>query len=181
MAAQKGGLLGEQTAELREVDSAPIMMADNVRLEKGVGSCARCGQRLTDPHSVARHLGPVCYRRCGGGAFDGELQVGEEEWQRREQLLQRGGEHDFGYWDCVYAAPDAPEPMILTHAMRVTVRFRDGAYEAVGVILFGHGVLAERTFYRGPDVRQAWAAAVAAGPESTAIAERCRGRGGRRG
>lgn len=133
--------------------------------------CGRCGRKLTNPHSIARSLGPVCYRKAGGGVFDGDLNASEAEWARREQLLRHGGEHDFGWWDCVYTPPDG-EPMILRRAMLVSVRYRDGMYEAFGDVMFQGCHVDERVFYRGPDIREAWRAAIAAGPESNAAAYR---------
>ncbi|NPV30757.1 MAG: hypothetical protein HPY58_14165, partial [Firmicutes bacterium] len=59
--------------------------------DQGVGTCARCKRKLTNPHSVARSLGPVCYGKSGGGIFDADLQADEKEWARREELLKAGG------------------------------------------------------------------------------------------
>lgn len=171
LAAQKGGLLGEQTAGLREVDSAP-MIADDRGLAKSAGSCARCGRRLTNPHSVARSLGPVCYRKSGGGMFDRDMQASDAEWERRAEDLRRGGEVDFGWWDCVQGMTEYG-PAILQRAMRVSVRFRDGAFEAYGVLAQVEPPV-EQIFYRGNDIRECWRAAIAAGPESSAAAYRAR-------
>ncbi|MGB9866739.1 MAG: DUF6011 domain-containing protein [Bacillota bacterium] len=141
----------------------------NVADRGPTGKCIRCGRRLTRPSSVSRRLGHVCWVKSKGELFQNELTTTPQEWERREQLLRSGGEHDFGYWDCVVNTEYGPS--VLYHAMRVSVRYRDGMFEAYGVIDQA-GVREERVFYKGTSVRDCWQAAVAAGPESQAEAYR---------
>jgi hypothetical protein len=169
--AEKEVLLSEQQEHLESMGSAQ-MVADSLGGRKGSGSCGRCGRKLTNPHSIARNLGPVCYRKSGGGAFDGELQADEEEWQRREQLLQRGGEHDFGWWDYVEQTPDGPVPV--TRGLRISIRCEMGRYIVYGAFHKFGLVTGEIVFYNGTDLRAAWRAAIAAGPECNAAAYRVR-------
>ncbi|WP_353733696.1 DUF6011 domain-containing protein [Syntrophothermus sp.] len=42
----------------------------------------RCNRVLSNPHSIARSLGPVCYKKAGGGVFDADLQADDNEWSR---------------------------------------------------------------------------------------------------
>lgn len=173
LATKQGLLPGFEQAEGLESMGSRDSVADRGIGGKTVGTCLRCHRRLTNPHSVARMLGPVCYGKSGGGAFDRDLQVSEEEWQRREKLLQSGGESDFGYWD--YTVQTEGSSVVLTRVMRISVRYRDGMYEAYGhVDSIAHSVQAETLFYRGNDIRECWRAAVAAGPESNARAYRVR-------
>jgi len=90
--AQKEGLLlkPEQARAREQTDSAPIV-ADRTIGGKGVGECGRCGRKLTNPHSIARGLGPICYKRSGGGIFDSDMMASEEEWADRAEDLRRGG------------------------------------------------------------------------------------------
>ncbi|HHY95893.1 MAG TPA: hypothetical protein GX513_12935 [Firmicutes bacterium] len=171
MILEKEMLLGEieQQQGLESIGASTIV-ADRPAGRKGVGNCARCGRKLTNPHSIARNLGPVCYAKSGGGAFDGELQATEEEWHRREQLLQRGGEHDFGWWDYVERTRDGLAPV--KRGMRISIRCEMGRYIAYGAICRLGDVTGEVVFYSGCDLKAAWRAAIAAGPESNAAAYR---------
>lgn len=45
--------------------------------------CMRCNRILSNPHSIARSRGPVCYKKSGG--------ADDKEWARREELLKAGG------------------------------------------------------------------------------------------
>lgn len=191
LATKQGLLPGFEQAEGLESMGSRDSVADRGISGKGVGSCARCGRRLTNPHSIARNLGPVCYAKSGGGAWDKDMQATEEEWERREKLLRSEGESDFGYCDYVHQTEYGP--VVLTRVMRISVRYRDGMYEAYGhVDSIAHQVQAEVVFYRGHDIKAAWAAAIAAGPECNAAAYRTQRqitrqwkaqakRGGRRG
>lgn len=167
LAAKRAPLLEAEERQGTESDVYTPSVAHLGAEGKTVGTCLRCHRRLTNPHSVARMLGPVCYRKAGGGAFDADLEASDQEWADREEFLRRGCEEDFGYWDWVEQTPDGP--VIVTRAMRVSVRWRDGAFEAYGEALVAEQAR-EQVFYRGPDVREAWRAAVAAGPESNARA-----------
>lgn len=132
--------------------------------------CVRCGRALTDPVSMSRKLGPVCYRKSGGGVFDRDLKAGEKEWKRREKLLKSGGEIDLGVnWDY----PD-PGNFIRGSFMRISLRFRDGAFEAYGSVYRPGRGTEEVIFARGNDLRTVYAEAVAAGPIATAQAHRAR-------
>lgn len=134
-------------------------------------TCARCKHPLKNPHSVARSLGPVCYKKSGGGVFDADLQADESEWARREELLKKGGEIDLGVnWDY----PD-PGNMIRSYSMRVSVRYRDGAFEAYGKLFkYGSKESEEVIFARGQDLKAIYREAVAAGPTATAQAYQAR-------
>ncbi|GEA17528.1 DUF6011 domain-containing protein [Moorella sp. E306M] len=146
-----------------------------ITVSQGSGTCARCKRKLTNPHSVARSLGPVCYSKSGGGAFDADLQADEKEWARREQLLKAGGEIDLGVnWEY----PD-PGNMIASYNMRVSVRYREGAYEAYGHITLAGKEAQEIVFARGQDLKVIYREAVAAGPTYTAMAYRARQEAGR--
>jgi len=139
-------------------------------------NCARCGRVLKNPHSVARSLGPVCYAKSGGGVFDGDLNVDEKEWARREQLLKAGGEIDLGVnWDY----PD-PGNLIRRYTMRVSVRYKDGAYEAYGRIFAPGEEPKEVIFARSIDLKEVYREAVAAGPTCSAMAHRARQQAGRK-
>lgn len=132
-----------------------------------MSNCLRCGRALKRPHSIARGLGPICYKKCGGGTFDHDLEADEAEWQRREELLKNGGEIDFGVnWDY----PD-PGNMMRSHNMRVSVRYRDGAYEAYGhIVKYGEPEAEEIVFARSTDLKTVYWEAIAAGPNYTAMA-----------
>jgi len=141
-----------------------------------VGTCVRCGRKLTNPHSIARSLGPVCYAKSGGGVFDADLQVDEKEWARREQLLKAGGEIDLGVnWDY----PD-PGNLIRKYTMRMSLRYRDGAYEAYGRIFAPGENPKEVVFARSVDLKAVYREAVAAGPTYSAMAYRARQQAGRK-
>ena len=125
--------------------------------------CARCEKPLKNPHSVARMLGPICYRKSGGGVFDGDLKADEKEWERRRELLLKGGEVDFGvHWK--YFDETTKE----IEYIRISLRFnkKEKVFEAYGAyddkeVIFG----------RTDDVKEAYRLAVAAGPTCNAIAE----------
>ncbi len=150
-------------------------MADTKETAQGVGTCARCKRKLTNPHSVARSLGPVCYSKSGGGAFDADLQADEKEWARREKVLKAGGEIDLGVnWDY----PD-PGNLIRSYTMRVSVRYRDGAFEAYGHLSRAGKESEEVIFARSQDLKMVYREAVAAGPTYTAMAYRARREAGK--
>lgn len=135
------------------------------------GKCARCGRAISDPASLARGVGPVCWRACGGDIFAADLQADQTEWDRREQLLREGGEIDLGVnWR--YIDHDPNMALQLPWQLRVSVRFRDGAFEAYGVASWA-GQSKEIVFGRSADLRSAYAAAVQAGPASSTAADRC--------
>lgn len=176
MAAMKLGLPSEaeQARAPQERAPAPIV-ADRGVGGKGPASCARCKRRLTNPHSIARNLGPVCYKASGGGAYDSDMQASEAEWERRAEDLRKGGEWDFGTWDWVVRPREPGDlPFVIHHTLRVSVRFRDGQFEAYGHVGYAFVPEEEREviFYRGDDIRACWAAAIAAGPECNAAAYR---------
>lgn len=141
---------------------------------RGVTNCARCGRRLTDPVSVKRGMGSVCYTFSGGGVFDKDLDASDDEWTRRRKLLQAGGEIDLGV---NWRYPS--EGIGLGYSMRVSLRFRDGRYEAYGLVnRFGPGRSGdgdkEIVFAQTVDIREAHQAAVDAGPTYTALTYRAR-------
>jgi hypothetical protein len=132
--------------------------------------CVRCGRQLNDPISIDRALGPVCYAKSGGGIFNRDLEADEKEWERREELLKNGGEIDLGVnWDY----PD-PGNLIRGCFMRISVRFRDGAFEAYGHVYKPGREAEEVIFARGTDIKTVYRAAVVAGPISNAQAHRAR-------
>jgi hypothetical protein len=132
--------------------------------------CTRCGRQLTDPVSIDRALGPVCYAKSGGGIFDRDLEADEKEWKRREDLLKNGGEIDLGVnWDY----PD-PGNLIRGCFMRISVRFRDGAFEAYGHVYKPGRGTEEIIFARDTDIKAVYRTAVIAGPISNAQAYRTR-------
>lgn len=134
------------------------------------GRCMRCNRVLSNPHPIARSLGPVCYKKSGGGVFDADLQADDSEWARREQLLKAGGEIDLGVnWDY----PD-PGNMIRGYNMRVSVRFKDGAFEAYGCLMKPGKDHEEVIFARGQDLKVIYREAIAAGPTATAQAYQAR-------
>lgn len=133
------------------------------RMGSGKEECARCGRQLKDPASVARGVGPKCWRLSGGGVFDKDLDVGELEWKRREELLKNGGEIDLGMdWQYVEDG--------IRHNMRVSVRYREGEYEAYGRILSREYVSREIVFARGVNLKVVYRIAVETGPMCTARA-----------
>lgn len=130
--------------------------------------CARCGRGLKDPKSIARGMGPICWAESGGGIFDADLQADEKEWARREEVLKSGGEIDLGVnWQY-------PLDYGETVNMRVSVRYKDGAFEAYGCLMmvekltgrYGKEVL----FFRSNDLKEVYKAAIEAGPYWTAVA-----------
>jgi len=135
-----------------------------------MAKCARCNRPLSNPHSIARSLGPVCYAKAGGGIFDSDLQADDSEWARRAKYLQAGGEIDFGVnWDY----PD-PGNFIRSYSMRVSVRYRDGAFEAYGCLMKPGKDQEEVVFARGQDLKVIYREAIAAGPTCTAQAYQAR-------
>ncbi|SFU81899.1 DUF6011 domain-containing protein [Alicyclobacillus macrosporangiidus] len=128
--------------------------------------CRCCGRALTDERSIARGMGPICYGRSGGGVFDKDLTVDDAEWARRKALLERGGEIDLGAnWP--YLAEDG-----VRYQMRISVRYRDGKYEAYGALNdWVRGVQRELLIDRGTDLRRVYESAVLAGPQYAAAAE----------
>jgi hypothetical protein len=135
-------------------------------------NCARCGRRISDPVSLSRGMDPVCWTESLGGLFERDLQASDEEWARREELLRKGGEIDLGVnWQ--YIDHDPNMALQFPQQMRVSVRFKDGAFEAYGQVSWG-GLSREIVFLRSLDVQTAYAAAVQAGPASNAAAERSR-------
>jgi len=132
--------------------------------------CMRCNRALSNPHSIARCLGPKCYKKAGGGVFDADLQADDKEWARREELLKAGGEIDLGVnWDY----PD-PGNMIRSYHMRVSVRYKDGAFEAYGCLMKPGKDQEEVVFARGQDLKVIYREAIAAGPTATAQAYQAR-------
>ncbi|MEW6049193.1 MAG: DUF6011 domain-containing protein [Bacillota bacterium] len=172
--AEKEVLLIEQQDRLESMGSAP-MVADSPGNRKGPTSCARCNRKLTNPHSIARTLGPVCYRKSGGGMYDSDMQASEAEWERRAEDLRKGGEWDCGTWDWVVRPKEPGDlPFVVRRTLRVSVRFKGGQFEAYGHVGYAFVPEEEREvlFYRGDDIRACWAAAIAAGPECNAAAYR---------
>jgi len=155
----------------RMVTCAPLIFLAKKKGEMNMDSkCARCGRALKDPVSIERGIGPVCYEKSGGGVFDADLNVDEKEWQRREELLKHGGEIYLGVnWDY----PD-PGNLIRGYTMRVSLRYRDGAFEAYGRMYKAGQGYKEVIFERSADIKTAYKAAILAGPLSTAQAHRTR-------
>ena len=93
---------------------------------------------------------------------------------RREKVLQAGGEIDLGVnWQ--YYEPDEG-----IYNMRVSVRHKDGAYEAYGhLYLIGKGAR-EVVFVRSQDLKLVYREAIAAGPTYTAQAYRMRREAGKK-
>lgn len=142
------------------------------KASKQTSRCCRCSRTLTDPHSVARGMGPDCWAFSGGDVFERDLDASPKEWQRRERLLCGGGEIDLGAnWQ--YIEHDPNMALQLPQQMRVSVRHKDGQFEAYGLV-FGLTPAESReiVFLRSPDVKAAYAAAVQAGPASNASAHR---------
>lgn len=121
--------------------------------------CARCGRALKDQKSIARGIGPKCWKLAGGGAFDEDLDVGELEWLIREKQLQNGEEISLG----TYNLHD-------NLTMQVHIRYRERFYEAYGRLSDG----GERIFGMGTDLKIVYAYAIAAGPTAAAEAYRMR-------
>lgn len=135
--------------------------------------CKVCGHALTATMSVAKGIGPVCWAKCGGQTFEPVLEAKDEEWERRENVLRAGGEMDFGVnWRHIISEKHLPQ------TMRVSVRFREGMFEAYGVVFGGFGHAADQTliFTLSPDIKVAFAAAVEAGPLSAATVDAHLGR-----
>lgn len=125
--------------------------------------CARCNRKLMNPHSIARALGPICYRHVGGGAFDRTIQADTEEWRRRERSLVSGVEIDFGVnWK--HRLEDGQ-----VVSLRVSVRWAGDAFEAYGRSPEGREVVFARN---AEDLKEIYRAAIAAGPTCTALAGR---------
>lgn len=136
--------------------------------QKTRSTCVRCHRKLSDPASVKRGMGPVCWAQSNGDVFEKDLEVSEEEWARREELLRNGGEIDFGVnWEYPIEGDMIPA------RMRVSVRYRDGVFEAYGFLVTVHKY-DEVLFARCADIRDAYRAAVLAGPESNAKAHASR-------
>ena len=136
--------------------------------QKTRSACVRCHRKLSDPVSVKRGMGPFCWKLSNGDVFEKDLEASPEEWARREQHLRNGGEIDLGCnWQYIDHDPDKVLQLPLT--MRVSVRYKDGAFEAYGTI-FKPGKNEEVVFARCADIRDAYHAAVLAGPESNARA-----------
>ncbi|MCL6558022.1 MAG: DUF6011 domain-containing protein [Firmicutes bacterium] len=133
-------------------------------MESNVRECARCGRKLKDPKSIAREIGPKCWRLSGGGVFDKDLDVDELEWMRREKLLQDGGEIDLGAnWRYVDNNMEYP--------MRVSIRYRSGLYEVYGFLGTGEDGKTV-VFTQNQDLKSAYRVAVEAGPMYTAMTYR---------
>ncbi len=130
------------------------------------GQCTRCRRRLSDPMSIKRGMGPVCWAASGGETFEAELEASDEEWARREALLRAGGEIDLGCnWEFDQGEDYPPT------TMRVSVRFWNGAFEAYGALVNpADPSMVEVVFLRSDDLRAVYEAAVLAGPHSTARA-----------
>lgn len=132
--------------------------------------CDRCNRGLSDPKSIERNMGPVCYEKSGGGIFDADMLADDREWTRREEVLKHGGEIDLGVnWDY----PD-PGNLIRGYQMRVSVRYKDGAFEAYGALYKPGQENQEVVFSRGSDIKDVYGKAVAAGPSYTAKAYQTR-------
>ena len=137
--------------------------------------CARCNRALKDPKSIDRGMGPKCWSESGGGIFAPDLDADDKEWARREEALRAGEEIDVGAnWDY----PD-PGNIIRGYYMRVSVRYKDGSFEAYGHLTKAGQPCQEVVFARG-DIKAAYKAAVEAGPRYTAMAHRMRKQAGRK-
>lgn len=135
---------------------------------KPVGKCSRCGRKLTDPVSVRRGMGPVCWSACNGDVFESDLEASPDEWARREALLRGGGEIDFGCnWRHIEYDPKMA--IQLPVSMRVSLRYLPDSdcFEAYGVVFDPRGKY-EISFGESRDIREAYRMAVNAGPESEA-------------
>lgn len=132
-----------------------------------VGQCRVCGRRLTDPASVARGIGPICWRKAGGGLFERVMEADERTWAERERILKNGGEYDLGSnWQM-----DIQESLVPLKA-RVSIRWNpeQHVYEVYAVGWFGHERREERVLFSSPNIKEAFLAGVQAGPELTASA-----------
>lgn len=129
------------------------------------GKCSRCGRKLTDPVSIQRGMGPVCWTACKGDVFERDLEADEKEWQRRERELRQGAEWDFG---CNWTY--APSPDRLPVSIRISIRYsrEKETFEVYGHVP-GEG---EIIFGASADVKTAWQIAVNAGPRCEAEAYR---------
>lgn len=144
--------------------------ASSVSGVKASGNCTRCGRKLTDPVSVARSMGPICWGRSMGDVFEKDMEASEQEWARREETLRMGGEIDLGCnWR--YMDRDPEMALQLPSSLRVSLRFKDGRFEAYGLV-YGWGENREVVFGSSEDVRTAYRVAVNAGPQSSATARR---------
>jgi hypothetical protein len=136
--------------------------------QKPIAICARCGRKLTDPVSVARGIGPVCWGQSGGDVFEGDLEASDEEWARREECLRSGGEVDLGCnWR--FDPSTREEPCLPCH-IRISLRHVGGEFEAYGTLLDSHEYVSrtEVVFRRSEDLKTAYRAAVNAGPRCEA-------------
>jgi len=128
--------------------------------------CVRCGRMHTDPKSIERGMGPICWGKSRGDIFEKDLEADEQEWKRRESVLKSGGEIDFGCnWQYIDYNPEMAIQLPVN--MRVSLRYKDGAYEVYGVIYDPKGNR-EVVFHRTSDIKDAYKAAVQAGPYSNA-------------
>lgn len=104
--------------------------------------------------------------------FDDDLKADEKEWTRREQLLKAGGEIDLGVnWQY-------PLGNGFSTPMRVSIRYRDEAYEAYGAVyslLGGEEIIIARS----ENLKEVYREAIAAGPTYSAMAYRERKRADR--
>ena len=63
--------------------------------------------------------------RFKGDLFGKDLDANKEEWDRREELLQSGGEIDYGVnWEYIDYHPDYDLQLPVT--MRVSLRYNQG-------------------------------------------------------
>ncbi len=148
---------------------ATVLERFTTSLQAKVGKCGRCGRTLTDPASVARGLGPVCWGKSHGDVFERDLDASDEEWERREKLLRSGGESDLGVnWQWI--DPDSTAALQIPRTMRVSMRYRkdSGLFEAYGVVFWGFEQDREIIFASGQEIRTVWRAAINAGPQSEA-------------
>lgn len=132
--------------------------------------CLRCGRPLKDERSIKRGMGPICWRKAHGDVFESDLQASDQEWARREEHLKMGGEIDLGVnWRYPI---QTEEGWTLAVQMRVSVRYKDGAFEAYGFLYDpprGHDK--EIIFDRHENLRVVYRTAVEAGPTYSAMAD----------
>jgi hypothetical protein len=153
----------KEALPIEQHKETPVESVSEVR---SVGKCSRCGRRLTDPTSVRRGVGPVCWGACGGDVFEADLEASDEEWERREKVLRSGGEIDFGCnWRHIEYDPNMA--LQLPVSMRVSLRCKDGQLEAYGLVFDPRGHY-EVVFGRSQDIREISRMAVNAGPASEA-------------
>lgn len=139
-------------------------MVDEIRRST---KCARCGRKLTDPTSVRRGMGPVCWAACKGDVFEKDLEASDEEWAEREQDLKAGAEIDFGCnWRYM------PDPNSLPVSGRISLRYvgSEDCFEA-----YAHVPIPEPheiSLGKSRDIRIAYEIAVRSGPEMEATAYR---------